>query len=168
MKTALSEEKFKEFKMKFLARVQEVAHQHKVIPQLIIKWDQTGLNIVPASTWTMEEEGSTRVPIVGLGDMRQITATVGVSMTGEMLPMQILYAGKTERCHPVYSFPLNFDIWHTPNHWQMPTPQFVTSTPSLFPMSTVFEREWNCQLTILRLLCSIHSGDTRERRLKTY
>ena len=65
----------------------------------------------------MEEEGSTRVPIAGLGDKRQITATVAVSMSEEMLPMQILYAGKTERCHPSYSFPSGFDIWHTPNHW---------------------------------------------------
>ena len=65
----------------------------------------------------MEEEGSTKVPIVGLGDKRQITATVAVSMSGEMLPIQILYAGKTERCHPSYSFPSGFDIWHTPNHW---------------------------------------------------
>ena len=38
-------------------------------------------------------------------------------MVGEMLPMQILYTGKTERCHPAYSFPPDFDIFHTPNHW---------------------------------------------------
>ena len=92
MKTALTEEKFKEAKAKFLARVRTVAHQHKVVPQLVINWDQTGINVVPASTWTMEEEGSRRVPIVGLGDKRQITATVAVSMSEEMLPMQILYA----------------------------------------------------------------------------
>ena len=68
----------------------------------------------------MEDEGtcSTRVPIVGLGDKRQTTATVAVSMSGELLPMQILYAGKTEQCHPSYSFPSGFDIWHTPNHWE--------------------------------------------------
>ena len=71
MKTALSEEKFKELKMKFLVRVQEVAHQHKVIPQLTINWDQTGLNIIPASTPTMEEQGSTRVLFVLLGVKRR-------------------------------------------------------------------------------------------------
>ena len=31
--------------------------------------------------------------------------------------MQILYAEKIERCHPSYSFPSGFDIWHIPNHW---------------------------------------------------
>jgi len=31
--------------------------------------------------------------------------------------MQVLYTGKTERCHPAYTFPADLDIWHTPNHW---------------------------------------------------
>ena len=51
----------------------------------------------------MEEEGSKTIPIVGLGDKQQITVTVVVAMTGEMLPMQVLYTGKTERCHPAYT-----------------------------------------------------------------
>ena len=117
MKTALTETVFKEVKAKFHSRVQEVTGKHQVLPQIIINWDQTGINVVPASTWTMEEQGSKRVPIAGFGDKRQITITVGVSMSGEMLPLQILYAGKSERCHPAYSFPPDFAIWHTPNHW---------------------------------------------------
>ena len=24
---------------------------------------------------------------------------------------------KTDRCHPNYPFPPEFDIWHTPNYW---------------------------------------------------
>ena len=56
--------KFKEVKMKFLARVQEVVHEisclsargcFKVTRQLIINWDQTGLNVFPPSAWTMEK-----------------------------------------------------------------------------------------------------------------
>ena len=65
----------------------------------------------------MEEQGSKTIPIVGLGDKRQITATVAVAMAGEMLPMQVLYTGKTKGCHPQYGFPAGFDVWHTPNHW---------------------------------------------------
>ena len=120
MKSSLTEDMFEEVKAKFLAAVSKVAHQHHILPQLIINWDQTGLNVVPASTWTMTEEGSTRVPIAGFGDKRQITATVAVSMSGEMLPLQLLYAGKTERCHPSYSFPSGFDIWHIPNRHHHP------------------------------------------------
>ena len=67
IKTALTEEKFKAENAKFLAGVRKVVHQYQVLPQLIINWDQTGLNVVPASTWTTGKEGSTRIPIIGLG-----------------------------------------------------------------------------------------------------
>ena len=49
----------------------------------------------------------------GIINKRQITVTVVVAMTGEMLPMQVFYTEKTERCHPAYTFPADFDIWHT-------------------------------------------------------
>jgi hypothetical protein len=42
-------------------------------PELIYNWDHTGINYVPVSNWTMEIEGSKKVPIVGLDDKRQIT-----------------------------------------------------------------------------------------------
>ena len=31
--------------------------------------------------------------------------------------MQLLYTGKTDRCHPKQAFPNGFDVFHTPNHW---------------------------------------------------
>lgn len=34
--------------------------------ELIFNWDQTGLNLIPASSWTMEHKGSKRVEIKGL------------------------------------------------------------------------------------------------------
>lgn len=42
-------------------------------PELIYNWDHTGINYVPVSNWTMEIEGSKKVPIVGLDDKCQIT-----------------------------------------------------------------------------------------------
>lgn len=68
MKTALTEALFLEVKGKFPSTLCNVVLKNKVIPQMIVNWDQTGINIVPASTWTMAEEGSSRVPIAGLGD----------------------------------------------------------------------------------------------------
>ena len=38
-------------------------------------------------------------------------------MSGELLPIQLLYQGKTNRCHPKFTFPVEFDVWHTPKHW---------------------------------------------------
>ena len=68
MKTALTEALFLEVKGKFLSTLRNVVLKNKVVPQMIVNWDQTGINVVPASTWTMAEEGSSRVPIAGLGD----------------------------------------------------------------------------------------------------
>ena len=31
--------------------------------------------------------------------------------------MQLIYQGKTSRCHPNYTFPEGFNITHTENHW---------------------------------------------------
>ena len=38
-------------------------------------------------------------------------------MVGEFLPPQIIYKGKTNRCHPHYNFPSDWSITHSPNHW---------------------------------------------------
>lgn len=42
----------------------------------------------------MERRAVGEFLIAGLGDKHQITATVAVAMSGEMLPMQVLYACK--------------------------------------------------------------------------
>ena len=34
---------------------------YKIPPELVINWDQTGINIVPVSQWTMDVEGAKRV-----------------------------------------------------------------------------------------------------------
>ncbi|MEO0687885.1 MAG: hypothetical protein AAFY76_23230 [Cyanobacteria bacterium J06649_11] len=31
--------------------------------------------------------------------------------------MQIIYQGKTARCHPTFDFPQEFNITHSINHW---------------------------------------------------
>ena len=41
---------------------------------LVINWDQTGIQYVPVSQWTMEREGMKWIEISGNQDKRQITA----------------------------------------------------------------------------------------------
>ncbi len=72
---------------------------------------------MPSSTWTMDAKGSKRVEIVGVDGKRLITAVFCGSLIGEFLPVQLIYSGKTNRCHPRYQFPLDWDITHTPKHW---------------------------------------------------
>ena len=86
-------------------------------PHLIINWDQTGLYLVPSSNWTMAEKGKKRVSIRGLRDKQMITRVFCGSMIGEFLPPQLIYGGKTDRCHPVAAFPSDWDVTHNIKHW---------------------------------------------------
>lgn len=63
----------------------------EVPPELIINFDQTGINYVPVSSWTMEEAGKKRVEIIGKDDKRQITVVFGASLSGDFLPVQLVY-----------------------------------------------------------------------------
>ena len=55
--------------------------------------------------------------MVGSNDKCQITAVFCGTMLGEFLPVQLIYKGKTDRCHPKFSFLLDWHITHSPNHW---------------------------------------------------
>ena len=65
----------------------------------------------------MEQQGTKRVELIGANDKRLITAVFCGSLVGDFLPLQVIYAGKTERCHPRYEFPTEWDITHSPKHW---------------------------------------------------
>ena len=86
---------------------------------MIVNIDQTGVSIVPVSDWTMAKEGSRQVAITGADDKRQITAVMGANSTGKLLPPQLIYAGKTDACHPKFKFPEDWHITHSDSHWSM-------------------------------------------------
>ncbi|CAG2200201.1 unnamed protein product [Mytilus edulis] len=73
--------------------------------------------MVPTSEWTLEEKGSKDCSIVALDDKREITGVVGISLTGALLPFQLIYKGTTDRCHPSYTFPKDWNVTHSENHW---------------------------------------------------
>ena len=84
----------------FLEQIRSMVIFEDIPLDLIFNWDQTGLNYVPVSSWTMEKQGAKRVEINGLDDKRQITAVFGATITGEFLPVQLVYQGKSSQCHP--------------------------------------------------------------------
>ena len=53
----------------------------------------------------------------GIDDKREITPLLAITLSGTLLPPQLLYEGKTDRCHPHVSFPADWGIFHTDNHW---------------------------------------------------
>ena len=78
---------------------------------------QTPLSYLSPSKYTFDVKGVKTVPIKGIDDKRQITATFAISMSGEFLPIQVIYEGKTKRCLPKYTFPASFDATFSENHW---------------------------------------------------
>ena len=101
----------------FLQSVVETVTMEEISPQLVFNWDQTGMNIVPSSSWTMEEKGSKRIELVDIKDKRQITAVFCCTIQSDFLPVQPIYKGTTRRCYPKHNFPAGWDITHSKKHW---------------------------------------------------
>ena len=57
---------FSELKASFLEEIVDVVTMENIPSQLIMNWDQTAINLVPSSPWTMETKGKKRVEIAGL------------------------------------------------------------------------------------------------------
>lgn len=110
-------ENFSDIKAEFLDRITEKVVQHNIPPELVINIDQTGVSIVPTSKYTMAPRGSKQVSVLGIDDKRQITALLGSNCAGTLLPPQLIYGGKTDMCHPAFTFPREWDITHSPSHW---------------------------------------------------
>ena len=62
------------------------------------------------------QNGAKTVPIKGIHDKIQITATFTVSMTGKFLPIQLISEGKAPRCLPRFHFPADFNVTFSDNH----------------------------------------------------
>ena len=107
--------RFEEIKEIFLADVTTEVVMNDIPDDLVINWDQTALHLVPTGQWTMHHAGDKVVPIINSDDKRQVTAVLAATMTGEYLPPQLIYGGKTNRCHPKVTVPSGWDIWHTHN-----------------------------------------------------
>lgn len=69
---------------------------------------------------TRHEKGAKSVPLVGKGKKKQITGMFTVTMSGLFFAMQLIHEGKTPQCLPQgISFPDNFNLTFTPNHWSI-------------------------------------------------
>ena len=92
----------------------------QIHPSMVVNMDQTGVHLVSASSWTYEMVGSNDGAVVGAEDKRQITACVAASLRGDLLPLQLIFQGKTERSLPVSTYAsaaARVDITHSNNHW---------------------------------------------------
>ena len=107
----------KEAKLHFQPQIKQMQEWHQIPDDLIINFDQTPVSYV-CSRITLHSKSGKNVPLVGKGKSKQITGTFSCTKSGIFLPMQLIYQGKTNRCHPTgIEFPEGFNITHTKNHW---------------------------------------------------
>jgi hypothetical protein len=86
--------------------------------------DQTGVHLAPVDSRTYEAKGSKEVKVIGAEDKRQITACIASSLNGDLLPLQLIFQGKTTACHPPFtdaSTEAFVHLTHTENHWSNQT-----------------------------------------------
>ena len=107
---------FEDLKSTFIQRIRDQVEQNAIPKKLVINWDQTGSKLVPVSQWTLAEQGSTQV-FIGKDDKREITVLLAVSASGSLLPPQLIYPGRTPGCHAKITFPQEWHITHSDNHW---------------------------------------------------
>ena len=72
---------------------------------------------VSQSSRTLSEKGAKQVPIAQSTNKKQITGNLAVTASGHILPMQLIYQGKTKACLPKTKFPEGFHVTQTKNHW---------------------------------------------------
>ena len=116
-KAKVAVEQFEALKTQYLFDIKAVVEMMDIPPELVINWDQTGIKIVPVSSWTMEKKGAKRVEIAGVEDKHQITAVFAATAVGDFLPIQVIYQGKTAASLPTFTFPDDWSIMYTPNRW---------------------------------------------------
>ena len=116
-KTMVHPSDFEAKRAQFLFDIRSLVEMEDIPKDLIINWNHTGIHYVPVSNWTMAKDGTKRIDIFGADDKRQITAVFAGTLTGDFLPPQIKYKGKTAKCLPMVPFPVNWQVTYTPNHW---------------------------------------------------
>ena len=77
---------------------------------MVINIDPTPLKYVSVGNFTLAQRGSSSVTAEGVNDKRCITRTFGISFTGNLLPIQLIYAGKTAQSLPRLKFPSEFSL----------------------------------------------------------
>lgn len=97
----------------------ELIYKYNVPPQLVINGDETAVQLVNRAKITRNVVGAKRVKILGMGDDKaQITTTILVSESGDVLPYQMIFTGTTNKCHPKSVKPDDCQWTHTKSHWQ--------------------------------------------------
>ena len=77
----------------FQHAISKFVSDHDIPLELVLNLDQTPLFYVSHGKYAFNLNDSKTVPIKGVDDKRQITATFTVTASGSFLPLQLIYSG---------------------------------------------------------------------------
>ena len=97
---------YKELTFSWKRKIVSAIFEHKIQKEMILNYDQTGLGFTVSNKSTFTGKVVHSVPIANVDDKRQITATFCVNIVGDFLPVQLIYEGVTDKCHPKVLSPI--------------------------------------------------------------
>jgi hypothetical protein len=155
-------------------RVAALMEMHSVHPSLIVNLDQTGAKLVPSSAWTYEKRNSSSVAVIGADDKRQITACLASALNGELLPLQLIFQGKTARSLPeatAASIASQCHLTFSENHWSSQTTmqQYITEILMPYAETCIRKHRLHADAHIILVLdvWSVHKSEQFRMFLRT-
>ncbi|KDQ06013.1 hypothetical protein BOTBODRAFT_76572, partial [Botryobasidium botryosum FD-172 SS1] len=109
-----------------LLRQARVTRDYGIPASCRVNIDQTNVVLQQGSGLTYAEVGSKQVAVIGQEEKRAFTIVVGASASGEALPFQAIWQGKSKRSLPVATargqadaaqLGLQFDYSNTSTYW---------------------------------------------------
>ena len=80
-----------EEKLTFQKKISGAIFYHDIPKELIVNLDKITLPYVSPGKYTFDVKGVKTVPMKGINDKREISATFAISMSGEFLPIQVIF-----------------------------------------------------------------------------
>ena len=108
---------YKELTFSWKRKIANVIFEDRIQKEMTLNSDQTALGFTALNKYTITGKGVHSAPIANVDNKCQITATLCVNIVGDFLPVQLIYGGVTNECHPKLKFPESFHITHSQNHW---------------------------------------------------
>lgn len=84
---------------------------------MVFNLDQTPLKYVPCGYKTLAQKSSSAVPIKCVSDKQMVTETFTISLHGQFLAMQLIYARKTDTSIPKADFKKEFCLITNRKHY---------------------------------------------------
>ena len=138
---AITKATWLEVKATFLHDIVSAIVEDEIPDELILNVDQTPSKFVPTDNVTMAEKSSKHVSRKGGNDKRGITVTLTETLSGQILPFQLIYTGKTSRSLPHVKFPAGFCLSYNEKHWSNEAETMALVNKIIYPYVTKVKEE---------------------------